>query len=319
MELIQKLLVTGLAVGAWMGAIVLLWLALRRLFRVRRERRHVLRLTNQGNAVGAYQLQVDAAEPGLKFEMRQGKQKLEELPVPQGPLNLADQPASEFEESFAQPAAGMEASDTLPEPDQPAALPAAVSGRALSGFGRSISSGLGYLGRLLPGEAGQVFRQQSAALGRVQSVARQGAQMQSIAQRSLGRLPGQSRSAPANLQTFAPRPAEPLAGKQVTQPARMRPVYLAKTLPVQSGESVEITLRIVTHAPNVSHNRYTYVIRSQLLPLAKFAQAPGTLARKGEVIFPALSSWRLQMPVWLSVLVAVASLPVVVLFLAGLW
>jgi hypothetical protein len=99
----------------------------------------------------------------------------------------------------------------------------------------------------------------------------------------------------------------------------MRPVYSAKTPLVHPGETLEVNLHISSKAHRALIRRFTYVIRSITLPPVESKPVPAALSKSGEVVFPQLSVWRYQLPVWISILVASLSLTLVVVFLAWLW
>ena len=301
MDLVQKIIVTVLAISLGCVILTLIGLTLSKFLRVRNKRQHTLRLINQGNVPVVYQLQIETAVPGLGFVLRQGKHKLEEMAVtavelPVHPEAAQVEPSGQVED--------LRPVDDAPNPVRP--------GRALGGFKRSISTGLGYLGRLLPGDAGRILREQQAALNRVQSVAGRGVQIQSSARRRLARLSKGSRKDNGKKAVgSSPRPAPP--------PGLMRPVYSAKTPLVHPGEVLELNLHISSKAHRALIRRFTYVIRSFTLPPVESKPVPAALSKSGEVVFPQLSAWRYQLPVWISILVASLSLTLVVVFLAWLW
>jgi len=301
MDLTQKIILTVLGLSLGCVILALTGLALNRFLRVRNKRQHTLRLTNQGNVPVVYQLQIETAVPGLGFVLRQGKHKLEEMAVPIVDLPLPPE-AAQVEPSG-------QVNDLMPVDEVPNPV---RSGKALAGFRRSISNGLGQLGRLLPGEAGRIFREQQAALSRVQSVAGRGAQIQSRARRKLKLPPKGSRKDNG-------KKGEGGSLRSAPPPVRLRPVYLTKTPLVHPGEALDVNLHITSKTHRAPLERFKYIIRSVTLPQAEFKQAPAALSKSGEVVFPQLSAWRSQLPVWISSLVALLSIIGVVVFLAWLW
>jgi hypothetical protein len=301
MNLVQKIILTVLGLSFWCVILTLIGLALGKFLRLRNTRQHTLRLANQGNVPVVYQLLVETAAQGLGFILRQGKQKLEDIAVPAAQIPVPPE-AAQVELSMQVDESS--SVDEVPNPKR--------SGKPLAGFSRSISTGLGHLGRLLPGDAGRFFREQQAALNRVKSVAVRGAQTQSSAQRKLAPPPKISR------RRDDPN-AEGSSLRLAPSPALLRPVYQAKTPLVHPGETLEVNLLVTSKTRRNLTQRYTYVVRSLTLPQEEFKQVPAVLSKSGVVVFPQLSAWHHQSPVWISLLVALVSLALLGFFLSWLW
>ena len=293
-EILDKTLLTGLAIFALGGGCTLVVLFLRRRLSIQRERKHLVRLSNPGNVPSLFNLHIKTAQPDLQFKLFLGSGPLEEIPVPvEDPLlesmRVAEKPPA---------LASMQPAQEKAAQPEPAAFKTNGNGKNVIQHGRTLAYGLERLGSFLPGEAGQWLRQQGQTVGKMQRGVTQVVQMQEhVKRKAYPRV-----KKPALPEAAQAEPARNLVSPpQNESAAKIIPsTYAAKTLPVQPGESVDLTLRITPANRRYLQGQFEYQIISHQQPLTPIEGIPGVMQKMAVVNFPPISRVRLWLPTLLS-------------------
>ena len=312
-EILHKSLLTSLVIFALGGGCTLVVLTLRRWLSIKRERKHVVRLSNPGNVPSLYKLHIEASQPDLQFKMFLGNGPLEEFAATDEDQPLEPMPVAEKTPSLPPVQLTQEA---MSQPE-PTPFKTNGNGKNVIRQGRTLTYGMERLSNYLPGELGQWLRQQGQTLGRMQRGVNQAVQMQEHVKRKTSRrlrIPGQrnvNRAEPLNHAVSS----SPVA----TALNKISSSYAAKTLPIQPGECVEMMLRIMPVNRRYLQGQFPYQITSQQQPLTNIEGVAGAIRKSAVVDFPPISRWRIWLPYILSGFIILSTLLVMVYSIQFIW
>ncbi len=229
-QIILKLLLTGMAFLVLSIVCAALMILFSRILKVKRDREHVIYLTNRGNFISYFLLSVTSPENNLQFNLSLNGVPL--VPVfiaPPAPVAAAqpavEQPVVE-QPRASQPQKPAPATSANSDQKKPAINTdgALKAGQAAAGKVGGMAAFLGTLGDLIPGSLGSSLRTRSAALRATQGNALSTMQAPVSAQHDLDSLKQQSGKL-ANVKPAAAgqMPAKPAVTSQAAQPAAQPP------------------------------------------------------------------------------------------------
>jgi len=294
-------------VGGGSGILLAIWF--KKLFRVRADKKHSLKLVNNGNLPSLFHLAVSSTQPGLTFSCSDNNIPL--IPV--------------FEEVLEVPE-----TQVVQEPFQQAAVPqkqngagtvkpngALKAGRAVATKSGVLAGLLGTLGGLLPGKLGAGLKEKAALARDVQIRTASATQAPKTAANKLDSLKtsgsrlgvrpseneNKSQGGSSGSIAAASSPSQSqvvISDRNASQGGdrllKRRDTGQVRTRELAPGESLVLTLKI-----GVSHKRYpvgsfNYVVRSQQVPVDGHFDMPAALSRTGTVYFKKISNFRYLVP-----------------------
>jgi len=306
------------------------------LLRVRADKKHSLKLVNNGNFPSLYHLSIRSTQPELTFAC-----SYDDIPLVPVFEEVAEKLVTEVvQEGNTEPV--QQAAKTKKEvkagavnPD--GALKAGKSVAAKSGVAASL---LGTLGSLLPGKLGAGLKEKADMARNVQIKAAKVTQAPQAATNKMdalkstsGRLGVKSSEKDNKSQgnqtgTIATASSSPgnqvvisVKGAQVDgdHVLRLRDTGLVQTRELGSGEALMLTLNIGTSSKRYPVGSFNYIVRSLQVPVDGRFDNPAPVSKKGTVYFKPISIFRYLIPIVASGLVFLLALIGIYYGLTYLW
>ena len=309
---------------------------LRSVLRVRADKKHSLKLVNNGNFPSLYHLSFNSTQSELKFACSYNDiplvpvfEEVAEQAVTEVVREVNPEPVQQTAKTKKKARAG------AVNPD--GALKAGKSVAAKSGVAASL---LGTMGSLLPGKLGAGLKEKADLARGVQmktakvTQAPQAATNKMDALKSTGGRLGVKTSEKENKsqgkETTTIAAASSTPDNQVIisvkgtrddndHPLKLRDTGLVQTRELVSGEALMLTLKIGTSQKRYPAGSFNYIVRSQQVPAEGRFNKPAPVSRTGTVYFKPISSFRYWIPVIGSSLVLLLALFGIYYGLTYLW
>ncbi|MBI9047091.1 MAG: hypothetical protein JEZ06_21575 [Anaerolineaceae bacterium] len=344
LQILIKLMITGIFTIVLCGLYVLLIIRLQRYFRVNRERIHAFNLTNRGNVGSLYQLFIEQPDSLFEFKLFENEVPLVKAAVPEEP----EAPEIIEESTPQETTKGKKKKTRRQKAEEKKAAKAGDgamdAGKQVAAKSGAAASFLGAVGGMLPGEAGKAMKEQSTSLRNVQTKTTQTMRAPESAKTKLkaasrdgGKLglkapgmptaPGGSGS---SQKTFSEENGEteissdgavtltPKAHNERQRQINQRRT-MVQTREVSAGEKLALSLHIKSKKRRVPEGSFLYSVNSQQVPLGKFDREILPLVKKGVVHFSKVESWRYWLPDLITVLILAAELLILVYVLTLIW
>jgi hypothetical protein len=333
----SKIIFTILLVLILGGGSLLIAGWVRRLLQVRADKKHSLKLVNNGNCPSHYYLSARSTQPDLAFTylfkniplapVLEEIEVEEEMAVPETQVNG---PAPSGPSAAPQHKA-------KPAPVKPAgAIKAGRSVAAKSGLAASL---LGTLGGILPGKLGAGLKEKADLARNAQIKTAKVTQAPQTATNKMDAVKGAGGKlgVRSSVKENASQGSEKSSIAAVSSPNRhivmpvqdpgVEKVYIPATRDtgwVQTGEmnpgdSLLLTLRIGTTAKRYPSGSFIYDVRSQQIPEDGSFAVPAPVSKTGTVYFKPVSIWRYWIPKVGSSLVLLLALLGIFYGLTYLW
>ena len=343
-QVILKLLLTGIAFLVLSIICVLLIVLISKVFRVKRDREHIIRLTNRGNFLSNFFLSVTSSESNLRFSLSLNG-------VPLVPIHMAVEPPAGVSQPAAEQSRPNQAQKPAPAAQTNTGQPkpainaggALKSGQAAAGKVGALASFLGTLGDLIPGPLGSSLRARSANLTEKQgsalaamqapvtaghnldSLKQQSGQLANIKPTAAGQAPSMSAAAPqstavttSNPITATPVPATPqpsLAAKKIAAAGD----YVVQTQPLEPGAGYALVLKIGPQKNHYPEGTFGYTLKSMQQAVENLTGEPVAVVKQGVVSFPHIAAWRYWLAPALNILLFTILLFVCVFIFKIIW
>lgn len=318
-----------LVVGG-VGLLVANWV--KRVVRVRADKKHSFKLVNKGNIPSLYHLSVRSTQPELTFACFYNNIPL--VPVFE---EVAEELVTEVVQETTQQAAKAKKKDKSGAVKPDDALKAGKSVAAKSGVAASL---LGTLGSLLPGKLGAGLKEKADLARNVQmktakvtqapqavtnkmdavksTSGRLGVKSSEKDNKSQGNETGTiaaAASLPSNQVVISVKDAQVDGSHAMKQ----RDTGLVQTRELGSGEAIMLTLKIGSTKKRYPVGSFNYFIRSQQVPVDGRFDNPAPFSKTGTVYFKPISNFRYLIPIIGSSLVLLLSLFGIYYWLTYLW